>query len=109
MAGRTGSESGLSKIGRSLGLRGAPKSSGEPNVATALPTHDPFKATFHFCLGCRQYTCEECWNPDGGYCQTCVPLGALAPGEAERGAAMQATPASGAAPVERSESAWPTK
>jgi hypothetical protein len=114
-------ESGLSKIGRSLGLRSAPKPAGEPTVADALPTHDPFRATFHFCLECRQYTCQNCWNPDAGFCQTCYPLGEVAApaagnevsaagyafaAEASAAGPSLAAPTAGTAPP--TETAWPT-
>ena len=104
-------ESGLSKLGRSLGLRGAPRPSGEPTVATALPTHDPFRATFHFCLECRQYTCQSCWNADAGYCQTCYPLPEVDLQAAERAASAEALstgPAAFAATAAVVDSAWPT-
>ena len=35
---------------------------------------DAFHDAFTFCLGCRQYTCRECWNEPAGRCRTCVPL-----------------------------------
>ena len=115
-------ESGLTKIGRSLGLRSAPKPPGEPNVANALPTHDPFKATFHFCLECRQYTCQNCWNPDAGFCQTCYPIGAVALHAPERAASPEVNLAGSASPTPMAvagvasvsvpeqppSSAWPT-
>src|SRR3990172_3297965 len=66
-------ESGLSRLGRSLGLRGGKDVAEESTVSTALPTHDPFQGTFSFCLQCRQYTCSDCWNHEAGLCRSCAP------------------------------------
>ena len=87
---------------------------GEPTVADVLPTHDPFRATFHFCLECRQYTCENCWNPEAGFCQTCYPLGQVpepAAGNAvAAGFAVAAeAQAAGSATEAPADSAWPTE
>lgn len=35
---------------------------------------DAFHRTFSFCLGCRQYTCANCWNEAEARCQSCAPL-----------------------------------
>ncbi len=35
---------------------------------------DAFHRTFSFCLGCRQYTCANCWNEGEARCQSCAPL-----------------------------------
>ena len=34
---------------------------------------DVFHRTFNFCMGCRQYTCANCWNTAEGMCLTCAP------------------------------------
>jgi hypothetical protein len=34
---------------------------------------DAFHETFNFCMGCRQYTCRNCWNGDAGECLSCAP------------------------------------
>jgi len=34
---------------------------------------DAFHETFNFCMGCRQYTCRNCWNSDAGECMSCAP------------------------------------
>ena len=34
---------------------------------------DAFHSTFNFCMGCRQYTCPNCWNTKAGECLTCSP------------------------------------
>ncbi len=34
---------------------------------------DAFHETFNFCMGCRQYTCRNCWNTDAGECLSCAP------------------------------------
>jgi hypothetical protein len=34
---------------------------------------DAFHRTFSFCMGCRQYTCTNCWNAAEGMCLTCAP------------------------------------
>lgn len=38
---------------------------------------DAFHATFSFCISCRQYTCNNCWNTDAGRCRSCAPVAAL--------------------------------
>ena len=35
---------------------------------------DAFHETFNFCIGCRQYTCLNCWNDGDGRCRTCAPI-----------------------------------
>jgi hypothetical protein len=34
---------------------------------------EAFHQTFNFCMTCRQYTCENCWNEKAGECLTCAP------------------------------------
>ena len=34
---------------------------------------DAFHRTFNFCMSCRQYTCENCWNEPEGRCLSCAP------------------------------------
>jgi hypothetical protein len=35
---------------------------------------DAFHASVHLCIGCRQYTCNDCWNEAAGRCRTCAPV-----------------------------------
>jgi hypothetical protein len=39
---------------------------------------DAFQRTFNFCMGCRQYTCRNCWNSSVGECLSCAPDPSLA-------------------------------
>jgi hypothetical protein len=34
---------------------------------------EAFHKTFNFCMTCRQYACEQCWNFVVGACLTCAP------------------------------------
>ena len=34
---------------------------------------DAFRETFNFCMGCRQYTCRDCWNERASECLSCAP------------------------------------
>ncbi len=42
--------------------------------ALATAQLDAFHESFNFCIDCRQYTCLNCWNEDGGRCRTCMPV-----------------------------------
>jgi hypothetical protein len=53
---------------------------GEVLASATAQQLDAFHEAFSFCLGCRQYTCRECWNEPAGRCRTCVPL----PGQERR-------------------------
>jgi len=35
---------------------------------------DAFHESFNFCIGCRQYTCVNCWNDAEGRCRNCAPV-----------------------------------
>jgi hypothetical protein len=35
---------------------------------------ESFHESFNFCIDCRQYTCNACWNQEAGRCRTCVPV-----------------------------------
>jgi hypothetical protein len=35
---------------------------------------EAFHESFNFCIGCRQYTCLNCWNDGEGRCRTCAPV-----------------------------------
>ena len=35
---------------------------------------EEFHRTFNFCMTCRQYACDQCWNPNQGACISCAPL-----------------------------------
>jgi ribosomal protein L40E len=37
---------------------------------------EAFHKTFNFCMTCRQYACEQCWNFQVGACLTCAPASA---------------------------------
>jgi len=32
-----------------------------------------FHSTFNFCMSCRQYACDRCWNAVAGACLSCAP------------------------------------
>ena len=34
---------------------------------------EAFHRTFNFCMTCRQYACDRCWNPRVGACYSCAP------------------------------------
>jgi ribosomal protein L40E len=40
---------------------------------------EAFHRTFNFCLTCRQYACDKCWNVRVGSCFTCAPENGYAP------------------------------
>ena len=69
---------------------------------------DAFHQTFNFCLTCRQYTCGDCWNTDGGP----VPHVRARPGHGGAGVRRAAFADAPLAPVETNgaepaEEAWP--
>ena len=35
---------------------------------------DAFHKVFNFCMDCRQYTCQGCWNEQESRCLSCAPL-----------------------------------
>jgi hypothetical protein len=35
---------------------------------------EEFHRTFNFCMTCRQYACEKCWNENQSACLSCAPL-----------------------------------
>jgi hypothetical protein len=35
---------------------------------------EEFHKTFNFCMVCRQYACDKCWNENQGACLSCAPL-----------------------------------
>ncbi len=39
---------------------------------------EAFRRTFNFCLTCRQYACDRCWNPTAAACLSCAPDSDLA-------------------------------
>src|SRR5450759_246041 len=42
---------------------------------------EQFHKTFNFCMTCRQYACESCWNEAKGACLSCAPESAIQPVE----------------------------
>ena len=42
-------------------------------------TTEAFYRTFNFCMTCRQYACDKCWNVKQGVCLTCSPDAELLP------------------------------
>ena len=34
---------------------------------------EAFHRTFNFCMSCRQYACDRCWNETAGECLSCAP------------------------------------
>jgi len=68
---------------------------------------DAFHETFNFCMGCRQYTCRNCWNERAGECLSCAPDLSLKVVPAEiQGLAPVAT--TDTAQGNGAEPAWPT-
>jgi hypothetical protein len=47
----------------------------------SLRVTEQFHKTFNFCMTCRQYACEKCWNEAQGACLTCAPESAHQPVE----------------------------
>ena len=35
---------------------------------------EEFHRTFNFCITCRQYACDKCWNENQSACLSCAPL-----------------------------------
>ena len=35
---------------------------------------EAFHRTFNFCMSCRQYACDKCWNETAGECLSCSPV-----------------------------------
>ena len=35
---------------------------------------EAFHRTFNFCMSCRQYACDRCWNETAGECLSCSPM-----------------------------------
>ena len=83
-------ESGKGRLGR-LARRGADKPEEQaPTVSTASPSADAFAGTFHFCMDCRQYVCNKCWNTEGNGCISDRPPNRG--GQAVTGEAAMASP-----------------
>jgi hypothetical protein len=40
----------------------------------AIRVTEEFHRTFNFCMSCRQYACDKCWNENQGACLSCAPL-----------------------------------
>ena len=40
----------------------------------SLRVTEEFHRTFNFCMTCRQYACDKCWNENQGACLSCAPL-----------------------------------
>jgi hypothetical protein len=40
-----------------------------------------FRKTFNFCMTCRQYACDNCWNEAQGACLSCAPESGIQPVE----------------------------
>jgi ribosomal protein L40E len=60
---------------------------------------EAFHSTFNFCMTCRQYACDKCWNPHQGACLTCAPEPGLGPVEPEDHLIVRT-------PVARGDSDW---
>jgi ribosomal protein L40E len=41
---------------------------------SAAQITEEFHKVFSFCMTCRQYACEKCWNPNQSACLSCAPL-----------------------------------
>jgi hypothetical protein len=51
----------------------------EESGQTSGRVTEAFHKAFNFCMTCRQYACESCWNPKQGACLTCAPDPELSP------------------------------
>ena len=60
----------LRRVHAVRGIRGCPERRHAVGIADQL---DAFHRTFNFCMSCRQYTCENCWNEPEGRCLSCAP------------------------------------
>ena len=80
------------------------------NDSIALARHDDeredttrmteaFHRTFNFCMTCRQYACDKCWNAHQGACLTCAPERESGPVAPEEHLIIRT-------PVARSDSDW---
>jgi hypothetical protein len=67
--------------------------------STAAQITEEFHKVFNFCMTCRQYACEKCWNPNQSACLSCAPLWDTEP-VAPEGHLIVRTPASHRAPAE---------
>jgi hypothetical protein len=47
----------------------------------SLRVTQQFHKTFNFCMTCRQYACDNCWNEAQGACLSCAPDSAISPME----------------------------
>jgi hypothetical protein len=63
----------LGRFGRKATPAEAPREPGA--ITTAEPSDPAFEGVFHFCIECRQYACDDCWNGGAGRCLTCRPPG----------------------------------
>jgi ribosomal protein L40E len=45
----------------------------EDNNQDSSRMTEAFHRTFNFCMTCRQYACERCWNAKVGACLSCAP------------------------------------
>jgi len=51
----------------------------EDETADSTRVTQAFHKAFNFCMTCRQYACEQCWNPKQGACLTCAPDPTISP------------------------------
>jgi hypothetical protein len=47
----------------------------------SLRVTEQFHKTFNFCMTCRQYACDSCWNEAQSACLSCTPESAIQPVE----------------------------
>jgi ribosomal protein L40E len=45
----------------------------EDSSSDSIRATEAFHQAFNFCLTCRQYACDNCWNAQAGACLTCAP------------------------------------
>jgi hypothetical protein len=58
--------------GQSLGdAMGLARLEGDHEVSSRVA--EAFHRTFNFCMSCRQYACDRCWNEAAGECLSCAP------------------------------------
>ena len=71
----TGGKGMLARFGRRGSEESAPEA--DPTPLTTSPASDAFADIFSFCMDCRQYTCNKCWNEEAHACLTCRPPGSV--------------------------------
>ena len=71
----TGGKGMLARFGRRGSEASVPEV--DPTPLTTSPASEVFGDIFSFCMDCRQYTCNKCWNEEAHACLTCRPPGGV--------------------------------